>query len=120
MPDAQSASTRFALSLRIVYNHQGMPFNRPLPKSSKPQNTRSAGIKSLVEAEKLIQIAVLLPVSALVGWMAGAWLGKKLGLSWLPLAGILVGGVLGLIYVVRLGMMNTASRNSGPGDGGKQ
>jgi len=99
-----------------------MPFHRPLPDSSKPQKISSSGIKSLVEAEKLIQIAVLLPASALVGWLAGAWLGRKLNVSWLPLAGILLGGVLGLIYVVRLGMLNAGSRSkpNAESDGGKE
>lgn len=62
-----------------------------------------------------MQIAVLLPLSAFIGWLAGAWLGHRLNQSWLPLAGILVGGILGLIYVVRLGMRGTTS---GPDAGG--
>jgi len=94
-----------------------MPFHRPIPNSQKPQSKSSGGIKGLVEAEKLIQIAVLLPATALVGWLAGAWLGHKLNQSWLPLAGILVGGILGLIYVVRLGMYRSGSRTK-PGTGG--
>jgi hypothetical protein len=64
-----------------------------------------------------MQIAILLPASALVGWLAGEWLGHKLNQSWLPLAGILVGGILGLIYVVRLGMYESGSRSK-PGAGG--
>jgi len=98
-----------------------MPFHRPIPDSQKPQSKSSGGVKSLVEAEKLIQIAILLPASALVGWLAGAWIGHKLNQSWPPLAGILVGGILGLIYVVRLGMYNSGSRTKPgtEGDGSK-
>jgi ATP synthase protein I len=96
-----------------------MPFHRPIPNSPKPQSKSSGGIKSLVEAEKLMQIAILLPASALVGWLAGAWLGHKLNQSWLPLAGILLGGILGLIYVVRLGMYRSGPRaKPGAGDDG--
>ena len=92
-----------------------MPFHRPIPDSAKQQTKSPSGYKSLVEAEKLMQIAVLLPLSAIIGWLVGAWLGHRLNESWLPLAGILFGGILGLIYVVRLGMRGTSSR---PGSGG--
>ena len=87
-----------------------MPFHRPIPDSLKQKSQSSGGVKSLEEAEKLIQIAILLPASALVGWLVGAWIGHRLNQSWPPLAGILVGGILGLIYVVRLGMNNSGSR----------
>ena len=94
-----------------------MPFHRPIPDSVKPPAKTQGGYKSLVEAEKLLQIAILLPASALVGWLAGAWLGHKLNQSWLALAGILLGGVLGLIYVVRLGMSGLSSKGAKGGDG---
>jgi hypothetical protein len=95
-----------------------MPFHRPIPDSQKQPSKGPSGIKSLVEAEKLMQIAVLLPLSAFLGWLLGAWLGHLLNQSWLPLAGILFGGFLGLFYVVRLGMSNTGSK-PGAGDDSK-
>jgi ATP synthase protein I len=93
-----------------------MPFHRPIPESAKPPSKSPSGIKSLVEAEKLMQIAILLPASALVGWLVGAWLGHRLNQSWLPLAGILLGGILGLIYVVRLGISSSGSKPNAGGD----
>jgi uncharacterized membrane protein YfcA len=80
-----------------------VPFNPPIPDSNK-QNKGSSGVKSLAEAEKLMQIAILLPSSAFIGWLIGAWLGSHLHQAWMPLAGILFGGISGLVYVVRLGM----------------
>jgi ATP synthase protein I len=78
-----------------------MAFNRPIPdRKQEPKNSGGAG--SLVQAEKLIQIAVLLPSAALVGWLGGAWLDGKLHQTWIGLVGILVGGIAGLIYVIRL------------------
>jgi len=80
-----------------------MPFNRPIPEST-PRPKLSSGLASLVEAEKMMQIALLLPSAAFIGWLAGAWLDRILHQSWISLAGIIFGGVSGLVYVVRLAM----------------
>lgn len=92
-----------------------MPFNRPIP-DNKPQSKNSGGIQMLVQAEKLTQIAVLLPSAAFIGWLAGAWLDSKLHQSWIGLAGIVFGGVSGLVYVVRL-VMATGDGSQREGDG---
>jgi hypothetical protein len=78
-----------------------MPFNRPI-QEPRPRTAPSSGIKSLVQAEKLMQIAILLPSSAFIGWLAGAWLDSRLHQGWIGLVGILFGGISGLVYVVRL------------------
>jgi ATP synthase protein I len=103
-----------------------MPFNRPIPESKQPsQNTggtqsNSSGIQTLVQAEKLTQIAVLLPSAAFIGWLAGAWLDSKLHQSWIGLAGIIFGGISGLVYVIRLVMASGDGIASGStGSGGK-
>jgi F0F1-type ATP synthase assembly protein I len=80
-----------------------MPFNPPIPESSRPPR-QSGAIKSIVEAEKMIQIAFLLPSSVLVGGLAGFGLDKLFHRSWFLLPGILFGGFSGLVYVVRLGI----------------
>jgi ATP synthase protein I len=92
-----------------------VPFNRPIPES-KQQSKVAGGVKSLAEAEKLMQIAILLPSSAFVGWLAGAWLDGKLHQTWMGLAGILFGGISGLVYVVRLVMAGTSRSGSTAGD----
>ena len=78
-----------------------MPFHRPIP-DSEPRRKSSSGIETLVQAEKLMQIAILLPSAAFVGWLLGAWADKAWHLSWLGLAGMVFGGISGLVYVVRL------------------
>jgi F0F1-type ATP synthase assembly protein I len=78
-----------------------MPYNRPIPKSDARQKS-SSGIETLVQAEKLMQIALLLPSAAFIGWLLGAWADIKLHTSWLGLVGIVFGGVSGLVYVVRM------------------
>jgi F0F1-type ATP synthase assembly protein I len=90
-----------------------MPFNRPIPES-KPRPRFGSGLASLVQAEKMMQIAILLPSSAFVGWLIGAWLDKSLHQSWISLAGILFGGISGLVYVVRLVMAVKSNPKPGP------
>ena len=82
-----------------------MPFNKPIPDNRPPeQRTRkdSGGIGTLVQAEKLMQIAILLPSAAFIGWLAGTWADKQFHQEWMSLAGIAFGGIAGLVYVVRL------------------
>jgi hypothetical protein len=55
-----------------------------------------------MEAEKMLQIAFLLPAAAFVGWLAGAWADSLLHQSWIGLAGIVFGGVSGLVCVARM------------------
>ena len=78
-----------------------MPFNAPIP-DPRPRRKNPSALSSLVEAEKMMQIAVLLPVSAFIGWLIGAWLDKTFHQTWISLVGIIFGGFGGLVYVVRL------------------
>jgi len=89
-----------------------MPFNRPIPDPS-PQRKDSGGLATLVQAEKLMQIAILLPSSAFIGWLLGAWADKAWHQSWLGIAGIVFGGISGLVYVIRLVMATGADKQNG-------
>jgi hypothetical protein len=95
-----------------------VPFNRPIPES-KPRTGLSSGIESLVQAEKLMQIAILLPSSAFIGWLAGAWLDSRLHQEWIGIAGIVFGGVSGLVYVIRLVMASGGGSGDESGAGPK-
>jgi ATP synthase protein I len=100
-----------------------MPYNNPLPPS--PDDDRqpkrdSGGIATLVQAEKLMQIAILLPSAAFIGWLLGAWLDKKLNQSWIGIAGIVFGGISGLVYVIRLVMTTGTDDKSGKGSSNQQ
>ena len=97
-----------------------MPFNRPIP-DRKPRSRSSSGIESLVQAEKLMQIALLLPSAAFIGWLIGSWLDQRLHQSWIGLAGIIFGGIAGLVHVVRLVITSgDSSRAKGRGEDGKE
>jgi hypothetical protein len=93
-----------------------MPFNPPIPESKPPRKSVSV-FDAWVQAEKLMQIAILLPSSAFIGWLAGAWLDRRLHQNWIGVAGIVFGGISGLVYVVRL-VIATAG-DSGGGNGTK-
>jgi ATP synthase protein I len=99
-----------------------MPFNRPIP-DAKPRSKPTSALASLVEAEKMMQIAFLLPSAAFIGWLVGAWLDSRLHQSWIALAGIIFGGVSGLVYVVRLvivaGVKASAEDRNGSSIGAK-
>jgi len=78
-----------------------VPYHRPIPDSK--QIGKPAGILGAwIQAEKLMQIALVLPCSVFIGWLAGAWLDHRLHQSWIGIAGLVFGGISGMVYVVRL------------------
>ncbi len=91
-----------------------MPYNDPIP-DPKPQSKLAAGVSNLVQAEKLLQIALVLPSATLIGWGAGAWADGHFHQSWISIAGIIFGSVSGMVYVIRQAF--DAERNSGSGNG---
>ncbi len=92
-----------------------MAYNDPIPEDRRPKRD-SGGLATLVQAEKMMQIAILLPSAAFIGWLGGAWLDKKFGQSWIGIFGIVFGGISGLVYVIRL-VMTEGSGKSGKGSG---
>ena len=58
-----------------------MAFHTPDPK----QKQDSGGLKTLVQAEKMIQIAILLPAAVFIGYILGYWLDKTLHQSWISI-----------------------------------
>jgi ATP synthase protein I len=84
-----------------VYNDDWMAVNRPIPESNKPPGG-SGGMHSLVEAEKLMQIAFLLPSAVLVGWGIGALANSHWHQKWMVAVGLILGCVAGLMSVIRV------------------
>jgi ATP synthase protein I len=83
----------------------------------------SSGVGAIVEAEKLLQIALMLPCAAVVGWLIGTWADKHFHQTWIAIAGIVFGAVSGLVYVIRMaltterGTRNEISDQNGSGEG---
>ena len=78
------------------------PENQQGPQKPK----RSGALDGLVRAERLLQIAFILPAAVVVGWAAGAGLDKWLHQDWIYLVGLGVGAVAGFVEVFRLVMSN--------------
>jgi len=93
-----------------------MPFNPPIP-DPKPLPKSKSAFASLVEAERMMQVALILPCSAGVGWLLGAWLDKVLHQTWISLVGILFGGISGIVYVVRMVIERGSGSKTGPHTG---
>ncbi len=70
-------------------------FNTPPPK-------RSPLVDGIVRAERLLQIAIILPLSVVIGWLIGAGLDKWLHQHWIYVAGIVFGAVAGFVEVFRV------------------
>lgn len=93
----------------------------------KTHGKAASGVQSLVQAEKLLQIAFLLPSSMIVGWLLGAWAASKFHQAWMTVAGVIFGCVAGLVYVIRLALdaeksaaLKDAHERQGRGTDGQQ
>jgi ATP synthase protein I len=89
-----------------------MPENNPMAEP-KARGKEGSGLQSLVQAEKLMQIAFVLPSAMVVGWLAGAWADMKLHQKWLTIVGVIFGCIAGLVYVIRLAIDAEKSASKG-------
>ncbi|HYK34574.1 AtpZ/AtpI family protein [Alloacidobacterium sp.] len=67
-----------------------------------PQKKDDGGMDTLLRAEKLTQIAVILPCAVFIGWLMGVALDKWLHQHWIYIAGIIFGAVAGFVQTFRL------------------
>lgn len=70
-------------------------------KSSSGEKKRSSTLEAVVKAERLTQIAVVLPAAVLIGWGAGALLDKWLHQDWIYIAGVVFGAIAGMVEAIR-------------------
>jgi ATP synthase protein I len=96
-----------------------MAFHRPIPESKLPRAKAKSGIASMVEAEKLMQIAFVLPSAVVIGWLLGAWADHQFHQKWMMLTGIGFGCVAGLFSVIRMAM-EAEKATRGDGDDAKE
>ena len=89
-----------------------MAFNPPNSNEGERQRD-SGGLASLVQAEKLMQIAFVLPCAALIGWGLGWWIDHHFGTHWATIAGLVFGLVSGMVSVIRMAL----SAGNGPRGG---
>ena len=86
-----------------------MAFNPPIP-DAKPgpapvPGKRSGAVHSLVQAEQLIQIAMVLPSALLIGWGAGWLVDHWLHSHWGVVTGLLLGIVAGMVSAIRMAVL---------------
>jgi ATP synthase protein I len=93
-----------------------MPFNNPIP-DSKPRGKTSMGVAGLVQAEKVVQIALVLPSAVLIGWLGGAWLAGRLHQPWITLAGFTLGSIAGMVSAIRMAILYGANPKAANKDG---
>lgn len=58
-------------------------------------------MQTILKAERLTQIAFVLPVAVLIGWGIGALLDKWLHQDWIYIAGVVLGAIAGMIEAIR-------------------
>jgi F0F1-type ATP synthase assembly protein I len=85
-----------------------MPFNSPNP-NEKPQG---GALKSLVQAERLVQIALVLPIAVLIGWFFGSMLDRWFHQHWITFVGLVFGIIAGMLEAVRMALAAGQHRKS--------
>jgi ATP synthase protein I len=80
-----------------------MPDN-PVPqaKNSSGRKSQDGALASLVRAQSLIQLALLLPAATMIGWAIGVGLDHRLKQHWIYIAGLLVGAAAGFVQIFRV------------------
>jgi len=98
-----------------------VPYHRPIPerKQRGKADGASAGdpaqggfggglIGAWIQAEKMIQIALVLPCAAFIGWLPGFWLDRHFHQTWMAIAGVVFGIIAGLVAAIRMAMVYSA------------
>lgn len=60
--------------------------------------------KSWVQAEKMIELGITLPIATVVGWLLGDLLDKKFHTSWIAIVGLMLGAIAGLTRLIQASM----------------
>lgn len=92
-----------------------MPYHHPIPEPDS-QGKRSGAFLAWVQAEKFIQIILVLPSAAFIGWAAGFGLDRAFHKTWIAMIGIVVGIVAGLVSAIRMAVYYASKSDNAPGD----
>ena len=58
--------------------------------------------KAIIQTDRMLQIALILPAAVFVGWLIGAGLDRWLHTHWIYMVGIFVGLGAGIVQILRL------------------
>jgi ATP synthase protein I len=73
--------------------------------SSRPDDTQQGqggAMKSLVQVESLIQLALVLPIATVIGLLIGMGLDKWLHQHWIYIPGLILGAAAGFVQIFRV------------------
>lgn len=78
-------------------------------------------IGSWIQAEKMIQVALMLPCAGFIGWAIGAGLDRWLHQTWISMVGIVLGIIAGLVGAIQMAIASAADpkHKGSRGDGTK-
>ena len=96
-----------------------MAYQPPIPESKthgEPGRKSNSGIATLVQAERLMQIAMVLPCALVIGWLPGWGIDAHYHTHWATITGVALGLAAGLVSAVRMAL---AAGDSGGKKGGK-
>jgi F0F1-type ATP synthase assembly protein I len=100
-----------------------MPFHRPIPEDKSSNNVDAADspkmaapMKSLAQAESVMQIAFVMPCALVVGWGMGWCVDHFFHVHWAIAVGLVLGVIAGMVSAIRMAIqaMNTLGKPRGP------
>jgi ATP synthase protein I len=93
----------------MMYNNAGPKDQAQMANDSEKRATagdskleKDGAMKSLVQVESLIQLALMLPVATVVGWLIGVGLDKWLHQHWIYIPGLILGAAAGFVEMFRV------------------
>lgn len=97
-----------------------MPYHKPIPEPDSSRKSAAAGDRSgafhaWVQAEKFIQIILILPSAAFIGWLIGLGLDHAFHKTWISMAGVVVGIIAGLVSAIRMAVYYAGKSDNGTG-----
>ncbi|HTV03979.1 MAG TPA: AtpZ/AtpI family protein [Acidobacteriaceae bacterium] len=78
-----------------------MSEQKPNPNAPPHAPRRTETMQTILKAERLTQIAFVLPCAVLIGWGLGALLDKWLHQQWIYIAGVILGAIAGMVEAIR-------------------
>ena len=83
-------------------NREAAARSRPGDTLDETRQGQSGAMKSLVQVESLIQLALMIPIATVIGWLIGAGLDKWLHQHWIYIPGLLLGAAAGFVQIFRV------------------
>lgn len=77
---------------------------------AKKASEKDSALGGLVRAESMVQIALALPLSTIIGWVIGEAIGRHFHAAWPGIVGLILGAIAGFVQIIRIA--NHANRKN--------